>query len=82
MRGISAYEKYGSFRPETDANLIEHTFNVSETLDGLAHFYYGDRTKWTVIADRNGIVDARKIAPGTRLLIPELQPETGDFQSA
>ena len=69
-RSISPYERYGRFVPESDANLLLHTFNATETLTGLAYRYYGDPRAWRVIAGRNGISDPRRIEPGTQLLIP------------
>ena len=51
-------------------------------MTGVAHRFYGDWRLWKVIADRNDIVDARQIAPGTVLLIPELPLEKGAFEVA
>jgi nucleoid-associated protein YgaU len=69
-RSISPYERYDRFNPQTDANLQVHVFDVTETITGLAHRYYGDWRLWRLIADRNQISDARLIEPGTQLLIP------------
>ena len=78
-RSISPYESRGVFVPEADASLQEHVFNVSETLSGLAHLYYGDFSQWRLIADRNHIRDPRQVEPGTLLVIPELPLESGSF---
>jgi nucleoid-associated protein YgaU len=80
-RFISAYQIYGVYSPPSDARLRTHLFKEGEDIDGLADLYYGDRRLWELIADRNGIEDARKIAPGTILLIPEAELEDGLFES-
>lgn len=77
MRSVSPYERFGEVSPVADAFLTVHTLDASETITGLAHRYYGDWRLWRLIADRNGIVDARRIAPGTILLIPERPLERG-----
>ncbi|MGH9941504.1 MAG: hypothetical protein ACRD9R_03980 [Pyrinomonadaceae bacterium] len=82
MRSVSPFERYSELSPSTDAGLRDHVFNVSETITGLAHLYYEDWRMWRLIADRNDLVDVRKIAPGTRLLIPEQPLEKGRFESA
>ena len=80
-RSVSPYGRFGELAPVTDAYLVEHTVNVSETLSGLAHRYLGDWRQWRVIADRNALVDVRRIEPGTRLLIPERALERGRYES-
>ncbi|MCP9494293.1 MAG: hypothetical protein MSG64_07545 [Pyrinomonadaceae bacterium MAG19_C2-C3] len=80
-RSISPYERYGEAKPLTDSTLIEHTFNASETVSGLAHRYYDDWRLWRLVADRNNIADVRRIAAGTVLLIPERPLEGGGFES-
>lgn len=80
-RSISPFERLGNFVPIEDAALTVHLFAAGETISGLAHRYYGDWRLWRVIADRNKIIDPRRIANGTQLLIPELPLETGAFES-
>jgi nucleoid-associated protein YgaU len=80
-RSISPYEQFGEVAPVTDSFLALHVFDASETITGLAHRYYEDWTLWRLIADRNGIIDPRQIAPGTQLLIPEKPRELGSFES-
>lgn len=80
-RSISPFERFGEFMPVEDAALTVHLFTAGETLSGLAHHYYGDWRIWRVIADRNQIIDPRRIANGTQLLIPERPLETGAFES-
>lgn len=82
MMNISAYQAYGHYTPVADARLRTHLFKDGEDIDGLAHFYYGDRRLWPLIAERNSINDVRRIAPGTVLLIPETELEDGLFESA
>lgn len=82
MRSISPYERYGELSPQTDAHLVSHVFVAGETLDGLAHRYFKDWRLWRLIADRNNIADARQIAPGTALLIPQAPLQEGRFESA
>ncbi|MGA9774009.1 MAG: hypothetical protein WBV94_33570 [Blastocatellia bacterium] len=80
MRSISPYERWGSFRPDEDANLVEHVFRDQETISGLAHFYYGDWRLWRLIANRNRIEDVRQISPGKVLVIPERPLERGRYE--
>lgn len=80
-RSISPYERYGQSRPATDAHLREHILKAGETISGLAHRYYGDWRLWRILADRNQIVDVRRLEPGDKLLIPELPPQRGLYES-
>ncbi len=80
-RSISPFERFGGYSPIEDAALTVHLFAAGETVSGLAHKYYGDWRLWRTIADRNSIPDVRRIAPGTQLLIPATQLETGAFES-
>ncbi|MBX6772798.1 MAG: LysM peptidoglycan-binding domain-containing protein [Chloroflexi bacterium] len=81
VRSISPYERWGEPGSASAALMREHICNATETLTGLAHRYYGDWRLWRVIADANGIIDPRRIAPGTRLLIPPRPIERGTFES-
>ncbi|OLE54594.1 MAG: hypothetical protein AUG51_07360 [Acidobacteria bacterium 13_1_20CM_3_53_8] len=76
---VSPYERYGEYRPETDASLRVHGFNATEIITGLADLYYGDWRLWRLIADRNKIADVRKIVVGTQLLIPLKPAERGRY---
>jgi nucleoid-associated protein YgaU len=80
-RSISPFERYGQYRPYTDANLQSHVFTGTETLSGLAHRYYGDWRLWRLIADRNEISDPRRVSPGTILLIPQKPVQRGRYES-
>lgn len=82
VRSISPYERWGepaAWAPAAGAR--EHVYNATQTLSGLAHHYYGDWRLWRLIADANGIIDPRRIEPGTRLLIPPRPLERGAFES-
>jgi nucleoid-associated protein YgaU len=50
-----------------------HIVRQGETLSGIAQQYYGSSNDWRKIltANEKTIKDANKIAPGTKLLIPE-----------
>lgn len=48
-----------------------------DTLPLLAAREYGDPTRWRPIADANGIVNPRTVAPGRELLVPPLPPAAG-----
>ena len=50
-----------------------HVVRPGETLSGLAQQYYGSPNDWRKIltANEKTIKDANKIAPGTKLIIPE-----------
>lgn len=81
LQSISPYERFGYAVPYTDAEAAHHLFNASESLSGLAHYYYGDWRLWPLIAKRNGVKDPRRVAPGTVLLIPAKPLELGSFES-
>lgn len=81
MRSVTPYERFGEPSPEPDAHLEEQFFRAGDTISGLAHRAYGDWRLWRLIADRNSIVDPRKIEPGTRLLIPPQPLERGRYES-
>ena len=76
-RSISPYERYGTAHPDTDAALRVHVFATTDTLSGLAQKYLADWRLWRALADRNQIVDARRIATGTQLIIPIAPLEKG-----
>lgn len=80
-RSASPFEKYGQAFPESDASLQIHVFASTDTISLLAHRYYADWTLWRVIAERNSLLDVRKIEPGTELIIPRRQLERGRYES-
>jgi LysM repeat protein len=48
-----------------------HQVQVGDTLDRIAGRYYGDPTKWRLLATTNGLSDPLDLRPGTILAIPE-----------
>jgi nucleoid-associated protein YgaU len=82
QRSIPPYERFGEPSPVTATRLRPHLFVAGETVHGLAHRYFEDWRQWRLIADWNGIRDARRIAPGTVLMIPAAPLQTGRFESA
>jgi nucleoid-associated protein YgaU len=80
-RSISAYELYGRYSPQAAARMRVHTFKAGETISGLAFRYYGDSSSWRLIADYNHLPDVRRIEPGTQLLVPQVEPERGRYES-
>lgn len=81
-RSISPYERFGKVTPIEDAALQFHTWTITDTITGLADKFYGDWRMWRVIADRNLIVDVRRIEIGTTLIIPRRPLEKGAYESA
>ncbi|MCB9527177.1 MAG: LysM peptidoglycan-binding domain-containing protein [bacterium] len=61
--------------PELHSPDVEktHVIRRGETLPAIAAAYYGDATRWWVIARFNGLQSARAINPGTVLRIPALE---------
>jgi nucleoid-associated protein YgaU len=49
-----------------------HTLMIGETLDRIAARYYGDPTRWRLIADVNGLVDPLALPIGSPIFIPDL----------
>jgi nucleoid-associated protein YgaU len=80
-RSPSPFEKYSVYLPEQDANLRQHTLLAGESLPGLAFKYYGTVARWTLIADRNALVDVRRLEPGTVLLIPSPPAADSELES-
>jgi LysM repeat protein len=49
-----------------------HRVQPGETLDRISARYYGDSTRWRMLANANGIEDPLAIRPGSLLSIPRL----------
>lgn len=65
---------------ETSDYARRHTVSQGETLSSIAGNEYGDPRLWRVIAIANRLQYARRLAPGTRLLLPSMpyrDPESG-----
>lgn len=80
-RSVSPYERYGIATPVEDSALQIHVFSATDTISLLAEKFYGDWRLWRVIANRNKIVDPRKIAVGTELIIPQQPLDKGIYKS-
>lgn len=52
-----------------------HTLARGETLALVAYREYGDSEEWRRIAESNAVENPRRVAPGTRLLVPRGLPE-------
>ncbi|MFP5390726.1 MAG: CIS tube protein [Gammaproteobacteria bacterium] len=50
-----------------------HVVRRGDSLASVANLAYNDPTQWRVIAERNGIEDPRRLAPGQTLQIPRLR---------
>jgi LysM repeat protein len=48
-----------------------HQVQVGDTLDRIAGRYYGDSTKWRLLADTNGLRDPLDLKPGSIIGIPD-----------
>lgn len=55
---------------ETTPSQTTYTVKSGDTLSGIAGKFYGDSSKWTVIAQANGIKDPTKLKVGQVLQIP------------
>ena len=47
-----------------------HRVQPGETLDRISARYYGDSTKWRLLAQANGIEDPLSVRPGSLLSVP------------
>ncbi|MDY6972521.1 MAG: LysM domain-containing protein [Thermodesulfobacteriota bacterium] len=52
---------------------VLHTIAEGETLSKLAMTYYGDYSKFPIIAKYNNITDATRVEPGQTIKIPEVE---------
>ena len=59
-----------------------HTVGEGETLAGIAQKLYDDASKWRPIALMNKLTDPRKLAVGTKLLVPRLPYRDADSREA
>ena len=57
---------------ENDPEFTTRLVKRGDTLSSIAGQVYRDPTNWRVIAEANGVDDARRIAVGVRLNIPKL----------
>jgi len=66
-----------------DKILAEETLDVGERLTYYADIYYGHRDFWVYIyeANRNVIANPQSIAVGTKVIIPDLDPDLIDLKN-
>ena len=50
-----------------------HRVQPGETLDRISARYYGDSTRWRLLASANGLEDPLAVRPGTMLTVPRLE---------
>lgn len=81
MPSLTPFQRYSRAVPVEDAGAKTHVYKDGETLTLLADRYYGDVELWRDIADYNGVTDPRRIAVGTKLLIPPRRLQAGRFES-
>jgi nucleoid-associated protein YgaU len=81
MPSPTPFQRYAQAVPQQNAAVKTHVYVDGETLHLIAYRYYGDVILWKDIADFNKVADPRKIAAGTRLLIPPRPLQTGKFVS-
>lgn len=55
-----------------DVRFVTHTVRAGETLAAIAVRYYGDRSRSEVIWELNQLPPRPRLAPGTRLRIPQI----------
>jgi hypothetical protein len=66
---------YGPQNPTSGTPKPHRTHRVQpgETLDRISARYYGDSTKWRMLASANGIEDPLAVRPGALLSVPRLE---------
>ncbi|MBW1996328.1 MAG: tetratricopeptide repeat protein [Deltaproteobacteria bacterium] len=52
---------------------VLHTIQRGDSLSKIAENYYGDHTKFTIIAEFNNIADVTKIRVGQQVKVPEIE---------
>ena len=72
---LRQYEESLAFGPQNPTSGTPrphrtHRVEPGETLDRISARYYGDSTKWRLIAAANGIEDPLAVRPGSLLAVP------------
>lgn len=75
---LRQYEASHAFGPQNPTSGTPephrvHRVLAGETLDRIAARYYGDSTRWRLVADANGIADPLAVRPGAMLSIPRVE---------
>lgn len=50
---------------------VQYQVQKNETLESIAQRFYGDRSKWRVIAEANPMLDPTRLRPGRVVLVPK-----------
>ncbi|WP_116948346.1 CIS tube protein [Jiangella endophytica] len=75
---LRQYEPSNAFGPQNPTSGTPrphrvHRVRPGETLDRISAAYYGDATRWRVLAGANAIADPLDLRPGRLLSIPRLE---------
>ncbi|HTW17547.1 MAG TPA: LysM peptidoglycan-binding domain-containing protein [Nocardioides sp.] len=75
---LMQYERSNAFGPQNPTSGTPkpsrvHRVLPGETLDRISARYYGDATRWRVLANANGLEDPLAVRPGALLDIPRLE---------
>lgn len=76
---LRQYEPSNAFGPQNPTSGTPrphrvHRVQAGETLDRIAARYYGDSTRWRILASANGIEDPLALHPGALISIPRMEP--------
>ena len=75
---LRQYEPSQAFGPQNPTSGTPHPHRVhrvqpGETLDRISARYYGDSTRWRLLASANGLEDPLAVRPGSLLNVPRLE---------
>jgi hypothetical protein len=75
---LRQYEPSQAFGPQNPTSGTPkphrvHRVQPGETLDRISARYYGDSTRWRLLANANGLEDPLAVRPGALLTIPRLE---------
>ena len=75
---LRQYEPSQAFGPQNPTSGTPkphrvHRVQPGETLDRISARYYGDSTRWRLLANANGLEDPLAVRPGALLSIPRLE---------
>ncbi|MCU1655589.1 MAG: LysM protein [Pseudonocardiales bacterium] len=75
---LRQYDQSNAFGPQNPTSGTPrphrvHRVQPGETLDRISARYYGDSTRWRLLASANGIEDPLAIRPGSLLSVPRLE---------
>ncbi len=74
LQEVAEIDAYPGTNPTSRAQVQRvHRVNPGEMIDTVAYRFYGDASKWRIIADHNRLADPLRLIPGQVLAIPDLQ---------